>query len=124
MKRILIAGMSPCLMAPAAWAFSGVSPKFDGAYAGTASLNPRMSKGSTCEAFPVAFTVQGGAIHGSSDGATVDGFVTEEGFIRGHLKRANGPSLLVEGRVVDNAATIAMIDDASQCAWEIGVQRK
>jgi hypothetical protein len=124
MKGMLIAGMGLCLVSTNALAYSGVSPKFDGAYAGTADLNPRLSRGGTCDAFPVGFTVQGGAIHGASEGAAVDGFVTEEGFIRGHLKRGNGPVLLVEGRVTGDQASAAMIDDAAKCAWQINLTRK
>src|SRR4051812_36412880 len=109
MKRIFLTGLSLCLIAPAALAFSGVSPKFDGAYAGTAAPNPRMG-GAACGSFPVDMTVKGGEIRGATEVSSVDGFVTEEGFIRGHLRR-DGKAILIEGRMTGDAASAATIDN-------------
>jgi hypothetical protein len=50
--------------------------------------------------------------------------VTEEGFVHGHFRNAGGTALLVEGRVVEDMMSAAMIDDAAGCAWSLNLQKK
>ena len=108
---------------PSTWAASNVSPKFDGKYHGSVSPTPGMSR-PECTPFQADLSATAGLIHRDAKVAvSFDGFITEEGFVHGHLRRPGQAPVLMEGRITDTSLNAGAIDDATGCAWVLNLER-
>jgi hypothetical protein len=122
MKSILLL-LTLTLIGSFTWAATNVSPKFDGIYRGTANPTPGMSR-PECVPFTASFVIKSGLIRKDTSAAVVfDGFVTEEGFVHGHVREGSKAPVLMEGRIVDDMLTAGALDEAAGCAWTLKLQR-
>lgn len=123
--RMLFAAMaaaSALLSVSAASATSDVSAKFDGLYAGNMIPSPGMSAPS-CPVLAARVTFSKGIIQTSPGIPAFDGLVTEEGFVTGHMLRADGSKVVFEGRLEGTVLSGGIIDDDAGCAWTVNLKK-
>ena len=128
------AALALAVATSAAFAASGISPRFDGHYRG--SIVPsEISKGVCPSSGIVAdLRVVNGHIQrsrviadtGAGPNWQFDGFVTEEGFVSGHAQMPTGRMAPFEGRVDGIGGTAILsagiTDDATGCAWLVHLE--
>jgi len=123
------AALALAVATSAAFARSGISPRFDGHYRGEI-VPSEISKG-VCPmgGFVADMRVVNGAIQrsrviadtGAGPNWQFDGFVTEEGFVKGHAQMPTGRMAPFEGRVEPVGAVAVLsggiVDAATGCSW-------
>lgn len=128
------AALALAVATSAAFARSGISPRFDGHYRG--SIVPsEISKGVCPSSGLVAdLRVVNGHIQrsrviadtGAGPNWQFDGFVTEEGFVSGHAQMPTGRMAPFEGRVEGIGGTAILsggvVDDATGCSWLVRLE--
>ncbi len=135
MKFLGVAGavsLALTLAVTGASASSGVSPKFDGTYTGTMAPADGVASPACGTAAVSEMVVRGGIIRQSTkiantDAATFDGFVTEEGFVKGHV-RYGGTIRTFEGRMTNEGhgtmLSGGVTDDQTGCAWLVELRQR
>jgi hypothetical protein len=102
--------------------------EFDGRYAGVMTVTPVLS-GAGCHNVQVQdFVINGGVITPASAVASIqpvfDGFVTDDGFITGHVRMAESV-IAFEGRAAPQGMVKVIsggvFDDASKCSWVVNL---
>ena len=124
------AALALAIATSAAFAASGISPRFDGHYRG--SIEPSAISRGVCPSFADVndLRVNNGQIQrgtritadtGAGPSWQFDGFVTEDGFVKGHAQMPTGRMAPFEGRVqqegADATLTGGVVDDATGCSW-------
>ncbi len=126
------AALALAIATSAAFARSGVSPRFDGRYSGDI-VPSNISKG-VCpsEGIVTDLRVVNGTIQrarviadtGAGPNWQFEGFVTEEGFVSGKAQMPTGRMAPFEGRVepvggIGGTAILSggIVDDATGCSW-------
>ena len=101
---------------------------FDGRYSGLMAVTRELS-GPACHDIPVEnFVINGGVIRPDEGAASLqpvfDGFVTDEGFIRGHVRIVDS-LVTFEGRAepmgMVKVISGGVLDDASKCSWVVNL---
>jgi hypothetical protein len=127
---VTAAALALAVATSAAFASSGISPRFDGHYRGEI-VPSEISKGVCPSAASIddmrvvdGHIQRGTRISADTDGGLkwqFDGFITEEGFVSGHAQMPTGRMAPFEGRVQEQGAVATLIggivDDATGCAW-------
>jgi hypothetical protein len=99
---------------------------FDGRYSGVMTVTPVLG-GPGCHNVQVQdFVINGGVITPASAVASIqpvfDGFVTDDGFITGHVRMVDSV-IAFEGRVepqgMVKVISGGVLDDASKCSWVV-----
>ena len=118
-----LAGLLYPVLAVAA---NGVTDKFDGSYAGEASVNPALSSGS-CGPFTVGkVTIKQGNLRTEAkpDLPWIIGIVTEDGYVQASMVKDGGARRPLDGRIDANGViTAGWIDSTSNCTWQIELKR-
>ena len=108
-----------------AMAASGVSPKFDGRYAGMITPTPAVSASGCQPATVNAFVVRGGYIRPSGRIAATLA-PAFEGFVSGHMRQGNFQRPF-EARIVHDEGGVALsggvTDGETGCAWLVQLRR-
>jgi hypothetical protein len=101
---------------------------FDGRYSGVMTVTPGLS-GPGCHDIPVEnFVINSGVIKSDAGAASLqpvfDGFVTDEGFIKGHVRIVDSV-VTFEGRAepmgMVKVISGGVLDDASKCSWVVNL---
>ncbi len=119
MPDVVVLSALAVLAATSVMAAGNVSPAYDGTYTGQAVPAPAMSS-PACNAFPLApVTITQGSIRSGGGGAALQGFVTQDGFVTGHLDRPGKPRMVIEGRFTGGDFSGGAVDDTTACAWTV-----
>jgi hypothetical protein len=121
--------LSALFIASPVVAASGISPRYDGVYAGEATAPPG-PPGSTrqCPDFTVErLRIAQGIVSSGSAGRTtrasntgdpaIKGFITEEGFLSGTIALPGNDPDTIEGRLEDGVLVAGIMDHGSGCSW-------
>jgi hypothetical protein len=129
MRGCVVVVLAALLATPAA-ATSGISPRYDGTYAGRAMPEPGTKN--RCPSFGVdALRISKGVAHSGPSGAqrasvsdapVISGFITEEGFFTGSIMLPDSARNRIEGRLKDGVLVAGVIDNASGCAWVLNLR--
>jgi hypothetical protein len=104
---------------PTVLASSNVTAKFDGDYAGVAEAMPDTDK-PECRSFAIGnVTITKGFIHTPTvpGQSLVSGFITEQGYVTGRLKRPDHQAGAMDGRLVEGVIVAGFIEDETGCVW-------
>ncbi|MHB1207910.1 MAG: hypothetical protein ACYCZX_20260 [Rhodospirillaceae bacterium] len=102
--------------------------EFDGRYSGAMTVTPVLS-GPGCHDVQVQdFVINGGVIVPATVAASLqpvfDGFVTDDGFITGHVRMADSV-IAFEGRAepqgMVKVISGGVLDDAAKCSWVVNL---
>ncbi len=117
MSKIAATLMLASAWAATSYAASDVSPRFDGVYSGTLAPLAWMSQ-RTCAEIALRVEVRNGFFaRGALLVPSVNGFVTDEGFVTGRLHRQDSKTLAFEGRIVEGELSAGAIDEEAGCYW-------
>src|SRR5436305_418856 len=98
--RVLVAAAA--LATVPAFAFSGISAKYDGQYRGAARVVP--SNAAACAPYTLdQVNIKGGHLSSATPGIRLDGFITAEGYVDASLKPNGGNPVQLNGRLEGNA---------------------
>lgn len=112
------------LSAAPALAFSGVSAKFDGKYSGLDEVVEKTSSPSCASHVIEDIAIKDGKLRSSASNVSVNGFITEEGYLDASMKLASGNSAELDGRLVEGATISAgAIDNVAGCSWIVKLQK-
>lgn len=101
---------------------------FDGRYSGVMAVTRELG-GPACHDIPVEnFVVNGGVIKAAGGAASLqpvfDGYVSDEGFITGHVRIVDSV-VTFEGRAeplgMVKVISGGVLDDASKCSWVVNL---
>jgi hypothetical protein len=69
-------------------------------------------------------TIEGGKLKSAASNVSVNGFITEEGYLDASMKLASGNSAELDGRLVEGATISAgAIDNTAGCSWIVKLQK-
>lgn len=111
------------LIAAPAFAFSGISAKYDGKYRGTAAVNASTSAPG-CTSYAIdGLNIKGGQLSSDHADVAVRGFITEEGYLDASIKPTGGAGAKLDGRLEGAEISAGAIDNATGCSWIVKLQK-